>query len=142
MMCIIRQHCSICERHFDRFAKDCPSECPQYAEATSHEHSKYLEKKKEWCLSIGIVCHKCGKITDGEPMSPKTRRRQAGAWKRMLRSKLMARKREAEEAKREEKKTTEAKAKAKVIEDAVVWIKQAEEIVAFAIRAELSSVEQ
>ena len=141
MMCIIRQHCSICERHFDRFAKDCPSECPQYAEATSHEHSKYLEKEKGWCLSIGIVCHKCAKIKDGEPTSPKTRRRQAGAWKRMLRSKLMAKKRDAEDARREEKKRMEAKARAQAIEDAVVWRKQAGEIVDFAIKAELSSVE-
>ena len=53
----------------------------------------------------------------------------------------MARKREAEEARREEKKRMEAKARAKAIEDAVVWRRQAEETVAFATRAKLSSVE-
>ena len=53
----------------------------------------------------------------------------------------MAKKREADEARREEKRRMEAKARAKAIEDAVVWRERGEEIVAFAIKAELSSVE-
>jgi len=53
----------------------------------------------------------------------------------------MAKKRDAEDARREEKKRMEAKARAQAIEDAVVWRKQAGEIVDFAIKAELSSVE-
>lgn len=53
----------------------------------------------------------------------------------------MARKREDEEARREEKRRMEAKARVKAIEDAVMWRERAEEIVAFAIRADLSSVQ-
>ncbi|PVH73795.1 hypothetical protein DL98DRAFT_538054 [Cadophora sp. DSE1049] len=140
-MCITRQHCSICEKHFDRFAKDCPSECLQYAEATYYEHSKYLGRESGWCLAISIVCYKCSKITDGGPMTPKTKRKQAGAWKRMLRAKLMVKKRDAEDARLEEKKRLEAKEKAKAMKDAVVWRKKAEEVVAFAIEAESKTAE-
>ncbi|KAK0103172.1 hypothetical protein ONS96_005778 [Cadophora gregata f. sp. sojae] len=129
-MCITHQRCSICENHYEKFTKDCPSESPQNAEGTCNEHSKYLDREDGWCLGIGIVCYKCSKITAGEPMTPKFKNRQAGAWKRMLKAKLMDKKREAEDARWEDEMGMEVGARAEAVEHAEVWRKEVEVVVA------------